>query len=57
MRRDDGFLRREDEPTRPVRVPRLSPNIRNDTSRVIRVDLPELPRREPTLKLSSRRPL
>ena len=39
MRREDGFERREDEPTRPVRVPRLSPNIRNDTSRIIRVDL------------------
>lgn len=54
MRREDGFERREDEPTRPVRVPRLSPNIRNDTSRVIRVDLPlsDPPRREPTLKLS-----
>jgi hypothetical protein len=57
MRREDGFQRREDEPTRPVRVPRLSPNIRNDTSRIIRVDLPELPRREPTLKLASRRPI
>ena len=56
MRREDGFERREDEPTRPVRVPRLSPNIRNDTSRVIRVDLPlnDPPRREPTLKLSTR---
>jgi hypothetical protein len=58
MRREDGFQRREDEPTRPVRVPALSPNIRNDTSRIIRVDLPnELPRREPTLRLTSRRPL
>ena len=58
MRRDDGFQRREDEPTRPVRVPRLSPTIRNDTSRIIRVDLPgDLPRREPTLKIASRRPL
>jgi hypothetical protein len=57
MRRDDGFQRREDEPTRPVRVPRLSPNIRNDTSRVIRVDLPELPRREATIKIASRRPI
>lgn len=57
MRREDGFERREDEPTRPVRVPRLTPNIRNDTSRVIRVDLPlgAPPRREPTLKLSTRR--
>jgi len=57
MRRDDGFQRREDEPTRPVRVPRLSLNIRNDTSRVIRVDLdqPDPPRREPTLKLNPAR--
>jgi hypothetical protein len=59
MRREDGFERREDEPTRPVRVPRLSPNIRNDTSRVIRVDLPLNdppwpPRREPTVKLTQR---
>lgn len=53
MRKEDGFIRREDEPTRPVRVPRLSLRIRNDTSRVIRVDLDESdpPRREPTLKL------
>jgi hypothetical protein len=57
MRREDGFERREDEPTRPVRVPRLSPNIRNDTSRVIRVDMPmsDPPRREPTIKLAPRR--
>jgi hypothetical protein len=57
MRRDDGFLRREDEPTRPVRVPRLSTKILNDTSRVIRVDLdpPKPPRREPTAKLTPRR--
>jgi|KBSMisStaDraftv2_1062788.scaffolds.fasta_scaffold9821397_1 hypothetical protein len=57
MRREDGFLRREDEPTRPVRVPRLSLNIRNDTSRIIRVDLGEAepPRREPTLKLTPSR--
>ena len=56
MRREDGFLRREDEPTRPVRVPRLSLKVRNDTSRVIRVDLdvPDEPRREPTLKLTQR---
>lgn len=52
MRREDGYERREDEPTRPVRVPRLSPRILNDTSRIVRVDLPsEPPRREPTLKL------
>lgn len=56
MRREDGFLRREDEPTRPVRVPRLSPNVRNDTSRIIRVDL-EVPRRKPAIKIASRRPL
>ena len=57
MRREDGFLRREDEPTRPVRVPRLSLTIRNDTSRIIRVDLGEAepPRREPTLKLNPSR--
>ncbi len=56
MRREDGFERREDEPTRPVRVPRLSQKILNDTSRVIRVDLPmDRPRREPTLKLAPRR--
>ena len=56
MRREDGFERREDEPTRPVRVPRLSQKILNDTSRVIRVDLPmDCPRREPTLKLAPRR--
>jgi hypothetical protein len=57
MRREDGFLRREDEPTRPVRVPRLSLNIRNDTSRIIRVDLEEAdpPHREPTLKLAPSR--
>jgi hypothetical protein len=57
MRRDDGFQRREDEPTRPVRVPRLSLKILNDTSRIIRVDLDEIsdpPRREPTLKLTGR---
>jgi hypothetical protein len=56
MRREDGFERREDEPTRPVRVPRLSQKILNDTSRVIRVDLADVepPRREPTLKLSTR---
>ena len=56
MRREDGFERREDEPTRPVRVPRLSPKILNDTSRIIRVDLPasDPPRREPTLKLDHR---
>jgi len=53
MRREDGFDRREDEPTRPVRVPRLSHKILNDTSRVIRVDDPahEASRREPTLKI------
>jgi len=39
MRREDGFQCREDEPTRPVRVPRLRSIIRNDTSRVIKVDL------------------
>jgi hypothetical protein len=57
MRREDGFLRREDEPTRPVRVPRLSLNIRNDTSRIIRVDLEEAdpPHRKPTLKLAPSR--
>ncbi|HEX8954214.1 MAG TPA: hypothetical protein VF945_20300 [Polyangia bacterium] len=56
MRREDGFERREDEPTRPVRVPRLSQKILNDTSRVIRIDLPtnDPPRREPTLKLTTR---
>jgi hypothetical protein len=55
MRREDGFQRREDEPTRPVRVPRLSAKILNDTSRLILVDLEsEPPRREPTLKLRSR---
>jgi hypothetical protein len=52
MRREDGYERREDEPTRPVRVPRLSPIIRNDTSRIIKVDMPtDSPRREPTVKL------
>lgn len=57
MRREDGFERREDEPTRPVRVPRLSTKILNDTSRIIRVDLADCdpPRREPTLKLSTAR--
>jgi hypothetical protein len=57
MRREDGFERREDEPTRPVRVPRLSQKILNDTSRIIRVDLPDTnpPRREPTLKLNGPR--
>ena len=57
MRREDGFERREDEPTRPVRVPRLSLKILNDTSRIMRVDLPatDPPGREPTLKLTSRR--
>ncbi len=55
MRREDGYERREDEPTRPVRVPRLSPNIRNDTSRVIRVDSQsDTPQREPTVKLPPR---
>ena len=56
MRREDGFQRREDEPTRPVRVPRLSLKILNDTSRIIRVDLDtnDPPRREPTLKLTTR---
>jgi hypothetical protein len=52
MRREDGFQRREDEPTRPVRVPRLSPKILNDTSRLILVELDsDPPRREPTMKL------
>jgi hypothetical protein len=58
MRRDDGFERREDEPTRPVRVPRLSQKILNDTSRIIRVDL-ESDATHPTstpFKLPSRRP-
>ena len=57
MRREDGFERREDEPTRPVRVPRLSQRVLNDTSRILRVDLPDCdpPRREPTLKLSPAR--
>jgi hypothetical protein len=56
MRREDGFVRREDEPTRPVRVPRLSLKVLNDTSRIIRVDLDTdaPPRREPTLKLTTR---
>ena len=56
MRREDGFERREDEPTRPVRVPRLSTKVLNDTSRIIRVELPptDPPRREPTLKISTR---
>jgi len=53
MRREDGFERRDDEPTRPVRVPRLSPRILNDTSRIIHVELPksDLPGRDPRLKL------
>lgn len=56
MRREDGYERREDEPTRPVRVPALSPIIRNDTSRIVRVDLPsEPPRREPPYKLDPQR--
>ena len=44
---------RDDEPTRPVRVPRLSPRILNDTSRIIHVELPksDLPGRDPRLKL------
>ncbi len=56
MRREDGYERREDEPTRPVRVPALSPIIRNDTSRIVRVDLPsEPPPREPRFKLDPQR--
>lgn len=58
MRRDDGFERREDEPTRPVRVPRLSQKILNDTSRIIRVDLETEPAlSSSSFKLPSRRPL
>lgn len=44
MRREDGYQRREDEPTRPVRVPRLSNIILNDTSRVIKIDPDPTPR-------------
>ncbi len=55
MRREDGFLRREDEPTRPVRVPRLSTKVLNDTSRVIRVDLDPTPQPGGEPKLTPRR--
>jgi hypothetical protein len=56
MRREDGYEHREDEPTRPVRVPRLSPIIRNDTSRIVRVDVSDQPpRREPAIKLDPQR--
>jgi hypothetical protein len=56
MRREDGYEHREDEPTRPVRVPRLSPIIRNDTSRIVRVDVTDQPpRREPAIKLDPQR--
>ncbi|HEY2744363.1 MAG TPA: hypothetical protein VGL86_07065 [Polyangia bacterium] len=55
MRREDGFLHREDEPTRPVRVPRLNLKVLNDTSRIIRVDLDSPPPpREPTQKIPPR---
>jgi hypothetical protein len=50
MRREDGYQRREDEPTRPVRVPRLSTIILNDTSRVIKID----PSKDPTPAPESR---
>jgi hypothetical protein len=50
MRREDGYQRREDEPTRPVRVPRLSTIILNDTSRVIKVDPDPTPEPVPNSK-------
>ena len=53
MHRDDAFRRVEDQPTRPVAVPRLRSRILNDS---IRVDLNEPPRREPAAKRISRRP-
>ena len=52
MRREDGYLRREDEPTRPVRVPRLRPITVNDSTAIRVDDTPHRPGREPTLKLT-----
>jgi hypothetical protein len=54
MRRDDGYRRMEDEPTRPVEVPRLRPIVINESSahRVVEAD-EEPPRREPTVKLAA----
>jgi hypothetical protein len=38
MPREDVFQPRDDEPTRPVHVPRLSTTILNDTSRAIPIE-------------------
>jgi len=37
MRREDGFQRRDDEPTRPVRVPRL--RLAPETDKILEVAL------------------
>ncbi len=43
MRQPEGNEPLDDEVTREVRVPRLSPRILNDTSRIVVTDVPAAP--------------
>ncbi|MDB4966443.1 MAG: hypothetical protein JWN44_2132 [Myxococcales bacterium] len=51
MRREDGFERREDEPTRPVRVPRL--RMTQETGEILKIAVD--PNEPTTTNVSGRR--